>query len=185
VIDFGVFKYLAQGSGPFVEGNQLAAPRSMVPLVGQLSPWPLSSTTPAVAQCPVALAKPSAAPLILHTTITTITDSSSDISLLSRSRRRSRRDGALIQRDIDNVVILSVTQEKGKGTVIITIVAMTSVTVAPFPDMVATGTGVNPLGEAPMTSFGNGTYTLTVADKHGLDSVTVRSSFGGSMILFL
>lgn len=141
-----------------------------MPLVGQLSPWP-GATSPGTTTCAV-VTPPTTTPTD-STTFMTVTSTSSTAATTT----------AVTQRD--TITILSVTEDKGQGTTRYTITAISSHNTDPLPVLIATGTGVNPLGQSEMSSLGGGNYVLDVAVKHGLDTITVTSSYGGQMTLTL
>lgn len=140
-----------------------------MPLVGQLNPWP-GATTPGTTGCAVVTPTPTA--VTNSTTLITVTSS----SVVTTTNPASQRD---------TVTILSVTVGKGQGTTRYTITAISSHNTDPLPILIVTGTGVNPLGQSQMTSLGGGNYIIDVAVKHGLDTITVTSSYGGQMTLTL
>lgn len=79
----------------------------------------------------------------------------------------------------DTVTILSATEDRGQGVTRYLVEALSSHTTDPLPILIMTGTGINPLGQSPMTSLGNGNYVLEVTLKRRLDTLTVTSSHGG------
>jgi hypothetical protein len=142
-------------------------------VVGQLSPWP-GANPPGTPTCVVQTPTP-----------TTSLEGSESTTLATVTSTSAAAGTTPPVQQADTVTILSVTEDKGQGTIRLTITAVSSHTSEPLPTLVATGTGVNPLGQSEMISLGNGNYILEVAIKHGLDTVTVTSSHGGQMTLTL
>ncbi|CAG8973951.1 hypothetical protein HYALB_00007480 [Hymenoscyphus albidus] len=153
--EFQDFPFLALGSGPFIEalpGAELDAP---VVLVGQLDPYPglrTPLTTPCVAVTP--------------------TPTSSGPTTLSTISSATPVLGA-------DIVTFTFTENRGQGVTTYTIQAVSSHITNPLPTLIVTGSGINPLGQSPMTSTGNGNYILQVTLKRRLDTITVTSSHGG------
>jgi len=139
-----------------------------MPIVGQLNPWP-GARAPGKPTCIVVEPLPPTEPTTLITSI-----SATDAPLPTATPPPR-----------DTVTILSVDEDKGQGITRFIITATSSVKTDPQPILICTGTGVNPLGQSVMTSLGNGNFILDVAVKHGLDTVTVTSSYGGQMTLTL
>lgn len=139
-------------------------------IVGQLSPWP-GAKAPGTTSCAIATT-PTQTPTFPESGSTTLT-------VVTSSTTSPPVQGT------DTVIILDVQEDKGQGISRYTITALSSHTTVPLPKLVATGTGVNPLGLTEMTSLGNGNYILDVAVKHGLDTITVTSSHGGQMTIIV
>lgn len=158
--DFQDFPFLAQGSGPFIEALPGSTTEAPIPIIGQLDPYPglrAPLTTPCVAVIPSPTATEPT------TLITTNTATSTPVP------------------GTDTVTILSATEDRGQGVTRYLVEALSSHTTDPLPILIMTGTGINPLGQSPMTSLGNGNYVLEVTLKRRLDTLTVTSSHGGQM----
>jgi len=80
-LEFDTITFLAQGSGPFQEQNQLVASPSNPPIVGQLDPWP-GATTPVVT-CPTTNVIP-------PTSSPTVTPARDEVTIVSVVFQRER-----------------------------------------------------------------------------------------------
>ncbi|KAJ7101874.1 hypothetical protein C8R44DRAFT_716280 [Mycena epipterygia] len=156
---FNVIPFLAQGSGPLVFGNPLAAPPAKPTIVGQLSPWP-GSTPPATKACPppssttLANSTPSAAPSSAHPSATPTPTP-------------------------DMIAILSAVARNQKGQTTTTVTASSS---NPAAQLFLAITGVDNVAPQAMTRLANGQFSFAISTKGKPASVTVTSSLGGKPV---
>lgn len=165
-LEFQDITFLAQGSGPYIEGVPLTAQPINTPIIGQLDPWPGNVVPPGV-NC----AETSAAPFANATRLT----------------RNATLAAGLIRRQTtpnDTMVALVADEIEIRGTKSYTITVQDSIITAPFPVLTLTAAATkNPVGYIIMTNLGGGMFTTTIAVHHGLDSATIVSNFGAILTI--
>jgi hypothetical protein len=174
--DFSQFQYLAQGSGPFVEGV-FGSDFARSEIVGPLTPFPIATsdgTSPAPARC-------------ASGTVSSKRDTPP--SRVERQKRQatttSTSPTATVTQVQDTLTLISEMDKKGKGQNTYTVVVQSSQTTDPLPAVFMFGTGAEgALAPTPMNSDGGGQFSFMVQIRDtgsALTSITVVSSFGGQI----
>jgi len=152
-LEFLNMPFLAQGSGPYVEGLPLVQPMTNPPIIGQLDPWP-GTAVPTTANC---------ATVVSSATVS----SASPTSTVTLPR--------------DTVTITGITTLRTRGETAYTVTAVSTQIEFPFAVLTLTATSDNnPVGGIIMVDLGDGSYTLTFSTHNNLLTITVTSSLGGS-----
>jgi hypothetical protein len=161
---FDVMPFLALGSGPYVPGNLLTPPLATPPIIGQLSPWP-GVPIPAPTSCPPP--PPPTTPTTTPVTPTTLITTTAPAATPTPPP--------------DTIVINSAVSSKARqGSFQLDVTATTnSLTAKLFLSVAGSNPVPNPLSNAPMTSLGNGKWSLSAQIKGVPLSVTVTSDIGG------
>lgn len=149
---FERFPFLAQGSGPYTPGNVLSPPLEIPIIVGQLKPFPANQNlVPVPTVCPPPV----------------VSSSTSSAAVASATSA-----------PVDNVTIVSATKTKTRGGAFqVAVTASTDSLTAKLWVQIAGANFVNP---APMTSLGNGVFSLSILTKGLPTSITVTSTEKGS-----
>lgn len=149
---FEKFPFLALGSGPYIPGNVMSPPLTSPVIVGQLKPFPADpNIVPIPTVCPPPVAS-----------------SSTSTSAIASPTAAP----------VDSVTIISAVKTKIKGGAFqVSVVASTNSLTAKLLVQIAGANLVNP---PPMTSNGNGVFSLTVLTKGLPTSVTVTSTEKGT-----
>jgi hypothetical protein len=161
---FDVMPFLALGSGPYVPGNLLATPPATPVLIGQLSPWP-GAPIAAPTSCPPPPPPSTPTPPVVPPTTTAV------VATPTPSTGPSP----------DTIIINSATSTKARqGSFQVDVTATTNNLQAKLFLTVAGSNPVpNPLTNAPMTSLGNGKWSLSAQIKGVPISLFVTSDKNG------
>ncbi|KAH8814737.1 hypothetical protein DL96DRAFT_423323 [Flagelloscypha sp. PMI_526] len=150
---FQLMPYLVNGAGPYESGDYLATPLATPALIGQLNPWPGRP-----------IAAPDACPPPTNTTDpTTTTDTTTPPTQTPTGP--------------DTVTILTATVDNGQST---SRVVCTALTTDPTAKLTFSSIGNNPINATPMTSLGNGQWTISISASRRPTTAVVTSDKGGS-----